>query len=231
MIPKIPVDISIPDVVSGISLIFALLIGCLFIYLACSCVKRLRPWRSRLYALLALLTAGGAIIILLIALNIHNYQRLTYEAEVAKIQFTRLGSQLYVAELNLAGKDDGRQFELYGDEWQIDARIIKWQAPLTLVGFDSIYRLERLQGRYHDITRERDAPRSVYALSRDSSLDIWSILRQHRRWLPWLDAFYGTATYLPMADGSRFEIRMTQSGLIARPLNDAARTAIGRWDR
>jgi hypothetical protein len=32
-----------------------------------------------------------------------------------------------------------------------------------------------------------------------------------------------------MADGARYEISITQSGLVARPLNEAAETAAARW--
>ena len=44
----------------------------------------------------------------------------------------------------------------------------------------------------------------------------------HPRWLPFVDAVYGSATYMPMADGARYQVSITQSGLIARPLNPAA---------
>jgi hypothetical protein len=230
MIPKIPADISIPGPVLVAGSIIALLFACLFIYLAWSRIKQRKPARSGFYGLLSLLSLSGAVAILLLALNILSYQRLSYEADVAEIHFSKLNTQLYVAELHFAGANHKQQFELRGDEWQLDARIIKWQAPLTLVGFDSLYRLERLQGRYRDIAQEQNAPRSVYALNNDSSLDLWSIIQQYRKWLPWLDAFYGSATYLPMTDDSSFQIKITQSGLIARPMNDAARTAVERWN-
>ena len=47
--------------------------------------------------------------------------------------------------------------------------------------------------------------------------------------MPGVDAYFGTATYLPMADGARFEVSLTRTALIARPLNDAAREAVGEW--
>ena len=44
-----------------------------------------------------------------------------------------------------------------------------------------------------------------------------------------VDAYYGTATYLPMADGARFEVSLTRDALIARPANIRARDAVGGW--
>jgi len=32
-----------------------------------------------------------------------------------------------------------------------------------------------------------------------------------------------------MADGALYEVRVSQTGLIARPLNQAARQAVGGW--
>ena len=34
---------------------------------------------------------------------------------------------------------------------------------------------------------------------------------------------------LPMADGARYEVAITQSGLLARPVNDVAKAAAGTW--
>ena len=47
--------------------------------------------------------------------------------------------------------------------------------------------------------------------------------------LPVLDALYGSATFVPMSDGALFEVSLANSGLIARPLNERAQSAIERW--
>jgi hypothetical protein len=46
---------------------------------------------------------------------------------------------------------------------------------------------------------------------------------------PGIDAYYGSATYVPMADGARFEVSLSRDALIARPANDVATEAVGRW--
>ena len=229
MIPKIPADISLPDPILGTSSCIALVFSFLFIYLALSRIKRLKLWQSGFYAALSFMFFSAAAIILLTTLNIHNYQRFSGDRTVAEIHFYKLSPQLYRADLVLADAGQSRKFELRGDKWQLDARIIKWKAPLTLIGFNSLYRLDRLQGRYQDLDQARDAPRTVFALNQDRSLDLWSIIQQYRKWLPWIESFYGNASYLPMADDSIFEITMSQSGLIAKPVNNAARQAVGDW--
>lgn len=113
--------------------------------------------------------------------------------------------------------------------WQIDARVLKWRAIGNLIGFDSVFRLERLSGRYGDIASERAGPRTVHELSSDTSLDVWSLLRTHHQYLPFADALYGSAIYVPMADNGEYVVSVSSTGLVVRAANDAARKAVGGW--
>jgi hypothetical protein len=96
-----------------------------------------------------------------------------------------------------------------------------------VLGLDARYRLERVSGRYTDIAQERIDPRTVYALCEPGPFDLWTLARDYPGWLPFVDAVYGSATYLPMADGATYEVTLTQSGLVARPQNAAARAVTG----
>jgi hypothetical protein len=122
-----------------------------------------------------------------------------------------------------------RHFELRGDEWQIDARVLKWRGIGTLAGFDTVYRLDRLSGRYTDVPRERSAPRTVYALPREDTLDVWPAIRRYHRYLPFADALYGSAAYVPLAENASYAVTVSASGLVVRPLNAAASKAVGGW--
>jgi hypothetical protein len=173
---------------------------------------------------LILLSLGAA----LIAANLRTYQRLTYEQPAGELQLTRTGERQFNAVLTYPGGERAN-FALLGDEWQIDARVLKWHALANMVGFDTAYRLERISGRYARIEDERDQPRSVFSLNPPQRIDPWDLVHRYHSWIPWLDALYGSATFLPMADGALYEIKMSQSGLIARPLNQAARDAVGGW--
>jgi hypothetical protein len=191
-------------------------------------IRRSRIARSILgfgVALVLFLTAGGA---LLLSANLESYRRLTTEQPAGQLQFTRLGYHQFNGVFTFPS-GDRTDFALRGDEWQIDARILKWRAFANLVGFDTAYRLERISGRYASVDDERNQPRTVYPLNPPDRIDLWELLRRYQIWLPWFDALYGNATYLPMADGALYEIRVSQSGLLARPLNPAARAAVGSW--
>jgi hypothetical protein len=122
-----------------------------------------------------------------------------------------------------------RHFQVHGDEWQVDARVLKWRALGNLLGFDTVYRFERLSGRYADIAQERGAARTVHSLAEDPGLDLWSLVRKHHQYVPLADALYGSAVYVPMAEGAEYTVTVSTSGLVARPGNEAARKAVGGW--
>ena len=69
----------------------------------------------------------------------------------------------------------------------------------------------------------------MHSLAEERPLDLWSLARRFPRLSPGVDAYYGTATYVPMADGARFRITLSRDALIARPINDPAREAVGEW--
>ena len=156
------------------------------------------------------------------------YQRLTAEQLVAVIEFSQSATEEYAARVMIDGELD-RLLPLRGDEWQLDARVLTWKPPATILGLEPVYQLERLSGRYSSIDRERSEPRTVHSLADERMLDLWSLARNFPKFTPGVDAYYGTATYLPMADGARFRVTLSRDALIARPINDSARAAVGDW--
>jgi hypothetical protein len=171
--------------------------------------------------------ALGTATVLLVMTYI-GYQRLTAEQEVAVIEFARSGIEEYTARLMIDGEPD-RLLPIRGDEWQLDARVLTWKPPATILGLDPVYQLERLSGRYSSVDRERSEPRTVHALAEERTLDLWNLARDFPKFTPGVDAYYGTATYLPLADGARFRVTLSRDALIARPVNDLARAAVGEW--
>lgn len=206
------------------------LFGLLLVALGCQRLARARFLAAGGSALGGLLLLAIAAVIFIVALNLHTYARLTYEQPVAEIVFEARGPQRYRATLTQVPSGRMQMFTLAGDEWQLDARVLKWKGWANLLGLDAQYRLERVSGRYRDIDQERNGERTVYGLSENPGADLWVLSTKYPKWLPFVDAVYGSATYLPMADGARYEVKMTQSGLIARPVNAAASQAAGMWN-
>lgn len=178
---------------------------------------------------IGILLFGGALLIVLVAADIYSYRNLAKEHSVGTVSFEKLGEQHFRARFS---DEDGlaRHFELHGDQWQLDARMLKWKGPLARWGIHPAYRLDRLSGRYLTLQDERDRERSVYQLREsDYGVDIWRTLRGVDNRLPLVDAVYGSATFLPMGDGAVYEVRISYTGLLARPLNQQATSALNEW--
>ena len=190
--------------------------------------------------LLAAALAGG-----LLGQNVQTYARLTYERPVASLAIRQLAPQYF--EVVVAQPAEGELpartavYPVNGDEWRMEAQVLKWKPWANVVGLDSQYRLDRLSGRYQNIEQERTGARSVHALSGGDvktgplayvpwTLSVWDVARKYRTSVDAVDTLYGSAAYMPMADGATYEVWITQSGLIARPTNDAAHSAsAGGW--
>lgn len=170
-----------------------------------------------------------ATLAVLLLFSYYSYDRLTAERVISTIEFRTVAPDTFRARLMVQGKVD-QMFELRGDEWQMDARIVNWTPPATILGLEPIYRLERLSGRYSDIEREKNEPRTVFALTEARNIDVWAVARRFPLLMPGVDAYYGTATYVPMADGARFAVSLTRDAIVARPINEKARNAVGNWE-
>jgi hypothetical protein len=208
-------------------ILFAL-VGILCLFAAARRIRRRRVFGGVLIGATALVLILLSAVAALIAANLLTYQRLSFEQPAGELQLTRTGDREFNAVLTYPSGEHAN-FALGGDEWQIDARVLKWHAFANLVGFDSAYRLDRIGGRYTRLEDERSQPRSVYSLNQPQRIDLWDLVHRYHSWVPWMDALYGSATFLPMADGALYEIKVSQSGLVARPLNQAARDAVAGW--
>jgi hypothetical protein len=178
-----------------------------------------KPLTASIQGLSGLSLCLASLLFLSIAANLISYDRLTYEQDIAQLKFTQLGEQQFQVEIAYQNEKNPDVFLISGDEWQMDARIIKWHGWAQLLGLNAQYRLERFSGRYSDIEEELKKQRSVYALASKDEIDYWKLINDYKKWLPWVDAYYGSATYLPMSDNASYSVSLTQSGLIARSLD------------
>ena len=207
---------------------FFVLAGLLFMRLAVRRMRRRRYAACTAHGLSSAVFFLAAACVGLLGFDLVTYSRLTHEQPALEARFMRVGPQQFDALLTYPS-GESQLFSLQGDEWQVDARILKWRAIGNVLGFDTAYRLERIGGRFGDIDRERTGPRTVYALHPPARVDTWTLFRGYHEYIPWVDTLYGSAAYLPMTDGALYRVTVSQDGLIARPLNEEARQAIGGW--
>jgi len=211
------------------SMILAL-VGMSLCYMGVRRLLKRRPVAAFNLELTGLLFLLLATFSFLLASNLYLYDRLVFEAPVAEIEFTRLGDQHFSAALEIASDPTPRRFEMYGDEWQLEAQMLLWHGYASLLGLDAQYRLHRLSGRYTRTSDEIELRRSVHALGDSPTLDLWQMASRHHDMIGFfLDAAYGSAVFLPMSDAARYQVSISRSGLVARPMNASARQAVSHW--
>jgi hypothetical protein len=178
---------------------------------------------------------GGALLAVagiasLLGLNIQTYNRLTFERPVAIVSAREIGIQTYQVTLCQPGGEVGT-YTVNGDEWRLEAYVLKWKPWANVVGLDAQYKLDRLSGRYRSTEQELTAPRSAYDMraedappAEDANLvtqvaqgfDVMNLPEPLRRYAPAVDATYGNGVFIPMRDGGVSQVWFTQDSLIAR---------------
>jgi hypothetical protein len=160
-----------------------------------------------------------------IALTLAGYQRLSGDEHVTQVQFVRKADKTYTAMFTYPGPRI-QVFDMKGDEWQVGARMIKWNGPSNLLGFSTLFRMDQIAGHYAKPEEEKAAPHTAHALATPERIDTWQLARDAKGWIgEWVDATEGVAATLPMADNALYEVRVSSTGVTARPLNDAAKKA------
>ena len=168
----------------------------------------------------------------LLGLNAQTFARLTHEGPVARISVRTIDparSRYLVTIRRLDGTGRVQTCELDGDEWVLSGRVQKWKPWANLLGLDATYTLEQLSNMYFSAARGNGKP--------ITACDIEDVAPRLDRYVPqsWLallaahayivDRRFGSANYMPLADGAVYRVVITQSGFNAEPGNAAARTA------
>ena len=191
-------------------------------------LKRRRFASGMLWSLQGLVLLAGFFVVLLVYSNLHTYQRLTYEEVIADIYLRKLAPQRFQLSLSLSEQDEGQHYYVVeGDQWQLDARILKWKGWANLIGLDSFYQLDRLSGRFADAREARSRAPTVFDLSTKSTgLDVWKLKQLLREKMGFVDTLFGQGVFMPMTDGAHFQVSIGQSGLVTRPVNETARASL-----
>lgn len=164
-----------------------------------------------------------------LAVDLRGYSEWPEEDTVATMSFVEFKPQLFIARLSIPGHED-QSYEIHGDQWQLDARIIGWRGVAQSIGLPPLYRLGRLSGRFLTLEQERSEKRSSYDLgSSKYAIDTWRLLHRSPSLVPWLRPQYGSAVYMPMAHKAQYKISLSGNALIATPLNEPAMIASDSW--
>lgn len=152
-----------------------------------------------------------------IAMSLRGYRFFNEETPVVQIDSHILSPQRWA--LTLTWPDGAtRNVMLAGDDFQVDAIVLKWKLPAMLAGLPPLYRLDRISGRYDDVSQETNAPRTVIDFSQAGAGDLFDLKKQVPHWFPEVDTVFGSGAFLPLVDGGHYNVSLMRTGaLVARP--------------
>lgn len=171
---------------------------------------------SAIRSLIGLLFFALALLVGAILVGLRGYRALTLEVLAATVTTEPVSPQRFRATIVFPDRRLA-MYELAGDAFYMDARILKWHPLANLVGLHTDFELDRVAGRYNSVADERNKPHTTYELARPQLVDLFLLAR--RRLLgPLVDAEYGSAAFVAAGGPARYEVRVSTTGLLMRPV-------------
>lgn len=182
-------------------------------------------WLRGTCGFLILACAG---VIGLVAYDVSRYVPLPADQPLVTLSFEAQGAQRY--EVSLQQGQEARAVILEGDLWQLDLHVLRWKSLAELIGLESGYRLERLSGRYLAVEQQDRARHGQVALADNPlGVDVWQWLQLGQHDLFFFEAQALRVNSMPIADGAVYAVDLAPTGLLARPMNEAATQAMQDW--
>ncbi len=166
---------------------------------------------------LALLLLSLAGLLGMITIATQGYRAFTREEVAAVVKTEPIVPGRFNVQFQFP---DGREatFSIAGDELYVDAHILKWKPIANFLGLHTAYELDRVAGRYPKLEDEQTKARTVFSLARKKPTDMFNLRRRYTLLRPLLDAEYGSATFIAADQAAEFEVRVSTTGLLIRPL-------------
>jgi hypothetical protein len=211
---------------------FFAIIGLMSLFAGLGGIMRLKLVSGPLRFLTGALILAGAATIALFGLNLQTFSRLTHEAPAAEIELVRTGPSAFDARVTRfdAGRarPQPRIYPVTGDSVRLEADVVLFKPWVTIAGADALFRFNRIQGRFDSEAQEIATPPRPYSMRDSAGLDIFLLPIGPANPLQPVDGEFIDGFAIPMADGARYEVVMTQRGLVPRPANAEARMALSK---
>jgi hypothetical protein len=211
----------VPNTLVIIAILFALfalisLIGTM------RALRKGHVFSTAMKSLNTLLMLSLAVLFGCISISIQGYHALTKEELAAVVRVEPMYMQKFTARFSFP---DGtvQVFSLAGDQLYVDAHILKWKAIANIFGLHTSYELDRVAGRYDNLSDEINKTHTVYTLSKDKPVDMFHLRRRFERLSLLVDAEYGSATFIGSDKAADFQILVSTTGLLIRKVENESR--------
>ncbi|MBD3275425.1 MAG: hypothetical protein GF372_08955 [Candidatus Marinimicrobia bacterium] len=194
-------------------------ISILSFFVAISALKRRKKLGLTINFFIGVIFLLFALLTGTFALSIQGYSALTREEVAAVVQTEPIDEKRFRATFFFQNSEQA-SFEIAGEQLYVDAHILKWKPLVNILGMHTLYELDRVAGRYSNLSDEQTNPRTVYSLAQQKPLDLFELRQKYPVLEPLVDAEYGSATFIAVNTPAVFEIRISTSGLLVRKISE-----------
>ena len=189
-----------------------------FLIAAVGAGRKRRLMGSAFGVVLTLLFLALSALSATISIATQGYRALTREEVAATITVDRLSPTHFKAHFTFA---DGREqeFLLSGDEFYVDAHILKWKPLANVLGLHTAYELDRVAGRFMKVEDEQSKRRTVYPLAEGKPVDMFDLRSRFPLFRPLVDTEYGSASFIAVETRATLEVRVSMTGLLIRQID------------
>jgi hypothetical protein len=168
----------------------------------------------------------------LVGLNIQSYSRLTYEMPVAEVVVQSVNPAAKTYTVTVRRLDETnivRSCTIQGDAWLLSGRVQTWKSWAVELGMNATYTLDQVSNYYYSAAEANGKTITACDIG-GKKPEVNHMLPE--KWVTWLmahvlvqDRFFGSASFMPLADGAVYKVFITQRAFNAEPANDVARRA------
>ena len=182
-----------------------------------------RRWAAAGHLLLAVLLGVSVALGWPLARHLGTYEVLVPERPVAEVFFERIGPNRFRAAVTRLPGGRMQVVELAGGEWRLELSVLDWSDGATRLGSQPRCRIDAVVSRPAPAAAAGLTPGVTARLAGGDERAPWLANLGASRGRPLLVMRPLTGAWLPMADGARFDVRMTATGAVeVDPLNVAA---------
>ncbi|MFO1435345.1 MAG: hypothetical protein U1F34_02840 [Gammaproteobacteria bacterium] len=160
--------------------------------------------------------------VVLCAAPFYVYGRFNAEQPIAELSFKQLGPQRYRAYLATGNLCDVKSYDLLGDQWQLDASFLKWKGIGTLLGLQSLYRLDRLSGRYASVDEQNSREKQSYDIAPKVLVSLFPKTNEKGFSGLLVDTHFGSSVYLDIDVSKKYRVYKTEDALVAKAVDAPA---------
>ena len=148
---------------------------------------------------------------------VHAFGSFAGETLVARVTTQRLSTGEFLFTYSPLEVDAGtaNTFRLRGDQWTISGGVVKWHPWLTALGLRSYHKPLRISGQFSRLDQQRAQPPTVYALTPGTDW-FWEALYWADRYLPFVEAVYGSSAFVYVEPQTVQEVYVTPSGYLIK---------------